>query len=127
MSDGDAAVGGPGAREPALRASPPIAMQRRVLKAIRQAELRVPPSLPDHVGEAAIMEVLRALDIEAAAQWLINDDTAYEVRPEFAHRAAKHMLAAAFGMTAQGIEAEGRDAQRLGAKPESPVAAGDAP
>ena len=29
--------------------------------------------------------------------------------------------------SAQGIETEGRDAQRLGAKPESPVAEGDAP
>jgi hypothetical protein len=34
-------------------------------------------------------------DIEAAAQWLMDDDTSYAAEPDFARRAARHMLAAA--------------------------------
>jgi len=34
-------------------------------------------------------------EVEAAAQWLMSDDSAYAADPEFAKRAARHMTAAA--------------------------------
>jgi hypothetical protein len=60
--------------------------------------------------------------IEAAAQWLMADDTAYAAEPDFARRAARHMLAAA-----QGIEAGTAEPLGLGPKGESLIANGDAP
>lgn len=48
---------------------------------------------------ARIAEISDEQRIEAAAQWLMADDTSYAAEPDFARRAARHMLKAARVLT----------------------------